>query len=304
MPQASSLDPSQNFKDQIANVLSELGLEPKGRARAYQKPYLEYVDSISYPRGFKIPDFVKFTGEDGRSTFEHIGQCLAPISEVGTSDVYKLKLFPLSLSGTAFTWFSSLAPKSIVTWAQLEQEFHEYFYSGEMELRLTDLILVKQKYNESVSEYIHRFRDVKNQCFSLIIAKKDLADIAFSGLLARIKDRLEGQEFSDLNQVLQKALAQENHAKDVKQYGRFRDNNKSKVREKPAVNVVAHDSDSTSDEDVDVCIVKWVQAPKSKPFVCAALKPTPGRREEIKYTFDVSKCVKILIFCCKQIKLE
>ena len=195
MPQTSSLEPPQNFKDQIANVLRELGLEPKGKARAYQKPYLEYIDSTPYPRGFKIPDFVKFTGEDGRSTFEHIGQFLAQISEVGTSDVYKLKLFPLSLSGTAFTWFSSLAPKSIVTWAQLEQKFHEYFYSGETELRLTDLILVKQKYNESVSEYIRRFRDVKNRCFSLIIAENDLADIAFSGLLAHIKDRLEGQEF-------------------------------------------------------------------------------------------------------------
>ena len=199
MPQTSSLEPPHNFKDQIANVLRELGLEPKGKARAYQKPYLEYVDSTPYPRGFKIPDFVKFTGEDGRSTFEHIGQFLAQISEVGTSDVYKLKLFPLSLSGTAFTWFSSLAPKSIVTWAQLEQKFHEYFYSGETKLRLTDLILVKQKYNESVSEYIRRFRDVKNRCFSLIIAEKDLADIAFSGLLAHIKDRLEEQEFSDIN---------------------------------------------------------------------------------------------------------
>jgi len=207
MPQTSSLEPPQNFKDQIANVLRELGLEPKGKARAYQKPYLEYVDSTPYPRGFKILDFVKFMGEDGRSTFEHIGQFLAQISEVGTSDVYKLKLFPLSLSGTAFTWFSSLAPKSIVTWAQLEQKFHEYFYSGETELRLTDLILVKQKYNESVSEYIRRFRDVKNRCFSLIIAEKDLADIAFSGLLAHIKDRLEGQQFSDINQVLQKSLA-------------------------------------------------------------------------------------------------
>ena len=292
MQQTSSLEPPQNFKDQIANVLRELGLEPKGKARAYQKPYLEYVDSTPYPRGFKIPDFVKFTGEDGRSTFEHIGQFLAQISEVGTSDVYKLKLFPLSLSGTAFTWFSSLAPKSIVTWAQLEQKFHEYFYSGETELRLTDLILVKQKYNESVSEYIRRFRDVKNRCFSLIIAEKDLADIAFSGLLAHIKDRLEGQEFSDINQVLQKALAQENRAKDVKQYSQFRDN-KSRDKEKPTVNVVGYDSDSASDDDVDVCIAEWVQAPKSKLFLCAALKPTPARRELIKCTFDVSKCDKI-----------
>ena len=55
------------------SILSEFGLEPKGRTRANQKPYPDYFDSTPYPRGFRISDFVKFTGEDGRSTFEHIG---------------------------------------------------------------------------------------------------------------------------------------------------------------------------------------------------------------------------------------
>ena len=73
-PQASSLQPNDNFKDQLASILREFGLEPKGRARAYQKPYPNYFDSTPYPRGFRIPGFVKFTGEDGRSTFEHVGQ--------------------------------------------------------------------------------------------------------------------------------------------------------------------------------------------------------------------------------------
>jgi hypothetical protein len=134
VPQLNSLEPTNNFKDQLASILREFGLEPKGRARAYQKPYPDYFDLTPYPRGFRIPDFVKFTGEDGKSTFEHVGQFLAQCSEVGTSDVYRIKLFSLSLSGTAFTWFTSLAPNSISTWAQLEQKFHEYFYSGESEL--------------------------------------------------------------------------------------------------------------------------------------------------------------------------
>jgi hypothetical protein len=34
-------------------------------------------------------------------------------------------MFPLSLSSIAFTWFTSLAPNSIFTWAQLEQKFNE-----------------------------------------------------------------------------------------------------------------------------------------------------------------------------------
>jgi hypothetical protein len=134
VPQLNSPQPTDNFKDQLAGILREFGLEPKGRARAYQKPYPDYFDLTPYPRGFRIPDFVKFTGEDGKSTFEHVGQFLAQCSEVGTSDVYRVKLFSLSLPSTAFTWFTSLPPNSISTWAQLEQKFHEYFYSGETEL--------------------------------------------------------------------------------------------------------------------------------------------------------------------------
>lgn len=60
VPQNNFLQPFEAFKDQIASMLREFGLEPKGRARAYQKPYPDYFDSTLYPRGFKIPDFVKF----------------------------------------------------------------------------------------------------------------------------------------------------------------------------------------------------------------------------------------------------
>ena len=102
-PQTSSLQPNDNFKDKLASILREFGLEPNSKARAYQKPYPDYFDSTSYPRDFRIPDFVRFTGEDGRSTFEHIGQFLAQCCDIGTSDVYRIKLFPLSLSGIAFT---------------------------------------------------------------------------------------------------------------------------------------------------------------------------------------------------------
>jgi hypothetical protein len=75
-------------------------------------------------------------------------------------------MFPLSLSATAFTWFTSLAPNSIFIWAQLEQKIHEYFYSGDTELRLSHLTAIKQKQNEPIAEYIKRFRDTKNRCFN------------------------------------------------------------------------------------------------------------------------------------------
>jgi hypothetical protein len=54
-----------------------------------------------------------------------------------------LRMLPLSLSDTAFSLFTSLAPNSIFTWAQLEQKFHEYFYSGNTKLRLSHLTAIK-----------------------------------------------------------------------------------------------------------------------------------------------------------------
>jgi hypothetical protein len=126
----------------------------------------------------------------------------------------------------------------------------------------------------------------------LNIAEKDLADLAFLGLLTHIKDKLEGQQCSDLNQVLQKALAQENRAKDVKQFSRFKDN-ANKEKEDHIINVVDYDNASAREYDLDICVAEWVQESESKPFACSALTPTPVKKKEIKYTFDVSKCDRI-----------
>jgi len=38
--------------------------------------------------------------------------------------------------------------------ADLEQKFYDYFFTGETELRLSYLLSVKQKIHEGVSEYI------------------------------------------------------------------------------------------------------------------------------------------------------
>jgi hypothetical protein len=122
-------------------------------------------------------------------------------------------MFPLSLSSTVFTWFTSLASNSIFNWAQLEQKFHEYFYYSDIELRLSHLTIIKQKHNEHVTDYIRRFRDTRNPCFNLNISNKDLIDLAYSGLILHLKKKLESHVFSDVSQVFQRALDCESRAK-------------------------------------------------------------------------------------------
>jgi hypothetical protein len=64
---------NDGVRDQIARTLREFGFTPKGRARSYQKPYLEYFGRIPYPRGFRAPDLAKFKGDDAKTTYELMG---------------------------------------------------------------------------------------------------------------------------------------------------------------------------------------------------------------------------------------
>jgi hypothetical protein len=282
----------EGVREQIARTLRELGSSPRGRGRTYQKPYPEYFDTIPYPQGFRVPDFSKFNGDDTKTTYEHIGQFLAQVNDLGITDVHRIRLFPLSLSATAFSWFTSLASGSIEMWPMLEQRFHEYFYNREVELRLSDLTTIRQKYNETSSEYIRWFRETRNKCYNLTIGGKYLADLAFAGLASHLKERMEGQEFTDMNQALQKAMLHENRAREHLSHSRFKDSG-SQEREKERHQVNCMGDESTSEDEMEVCAVEWVDMPTDKPISCSFLKHNAAKKDEVKYMFDVTNCDKL-----------
>jgi hypothetical protein len=108
-------DPN-NLTNQLATILREsFDIEPKGRGHVYQKPYPDYYEQLSYPRGYRVPELTKFSEEDGKTILEHVGQFILQYGEASTNDALKLRIFPLSLYDTVFTWFTSLAPNSIFT---------------------------------------------------------------------------------------------------------------------------------------------------------------------------------------------
>ena len=47
--------------------METFGLEPKGRGRVYQKPYCAKYDQIPFPTNYRVPDFAKFNGKDGKN---------------------------------------------------------------------------------------------------------------------------------------------------------------------------------------------------------------------------------------------
>jgi hypothetical protein len=68
---------NEGVRDHITRTLREFGFTPKGQDRSYKKTYPKYFDTITYPRGFQVPDLAKYTGDDAKTTFGHIGQFLA-----------------------------------------------------------------------------------------------------------------------------------------------------------------------------------------------------------------------------------
>jgi hypothetical protein len=68
------VDPN-NLTNQLATILREsFGIEPKGRGCVYQKPYPDYYDQLPYPRDYRVPEFSKFSEDDGKTTLEHVSQ--------------------------------------------------------------------------------------------------------------------------------------------------------------------------------------------------------------------------------------
>ena len=183
----------------------------------------------------------------------------------------------------------------------MEQKIYEYFYSGDTELRLSYLTAVKQKHNEPVAKYIRRFRDTRNWCFNLNISDKDLAVLAYSVLTPHLKDKLESHVFSDVSQVLQRALDCESGAKESRNFPR---SSKKSTNERH-VNTVKHSSESSNSKEANMCVAEWSWGSKSKPFVCSSLKlASKCRQDETHYTFDVAMCDRIFDYLLQENKLN
>jgi hypothetical protein len=129
----------------MADVLqNQFGLKPKMQGQAYTPPFPEWYHRVILPPRVKPPtDFTKFSGQDDTSTVEHIAQYLMQLGEALADEAFRVRYFPLSLTGPTFTWFSSLPPQSIGTWKDLEQKFHAHYFSGSTEKKLIDMATLR-----------------------------------------------------------------------------------------------------------------------------------------------------------------
>jgi len=149
-----------DWTSKIAEVMREqFGLRPKQQSIMYKTPYPSAYDQIALPHKYKMPDFTNFSGKGDVSTMEHINRFLLQLGEAANQDPLRVRLFSLSLSGSAFAWFTTLPANSILYWADLEKQFHQFFFSGITELNLKDLISLRKRNDGSVAAFTQRCQE-------------------------------------------------------------------------------------------------------------------------------------------------
>ncbi|XP_073121819.1 uncharacterized protein [Henckelia pumila] len=88
-----------------------LGIRPMTR-HEFHKPYPEIIDiNNPYPKGFKVPNFTLFSGDDSQSSTEHVSRLTIRYGTLGNYEnfpFFKMRLFPNTLTGTTFTWYTKL----------------------------------------------------------------------------------------------------------------------------------------------------------------------------------------------------
>jgi hypothetical protein len=135
------------------------------------------------------------------------------------------------------------------------------------------LAQVRQKRGETVAEYIQRFREVKNRCYSTRILEKEAVELASLGLLKPIRDLAFQLEFNSLAHLVQKLMTYEQRHPDLYQ-DKF----------KRQVTVIDAEEAEDSGDDQEVAVAEWTRG--ANPMSYKWVKQNGPARG---FDFDVSK---------------
>jgi hypothetical protein len=295
MQDANDDNPVQKMADVLQN---QFGLKPKMQGPAYTPPFPEWYHRVILPPRVKPPtEFTKFSGQDDTSTVEHIARYLMQLEEASADEAFRVRYFPLSLTGPAFTWFSSLPPQSLGTWKDLEQKFYAHYFSGSTEKKLIDLATLRQRHNETPMEFLRRFREVKGMCFSLNLPDDQLADMAVARMLPAIREKLFGMEFDNLGQLSQRLSLMSNQAYGFKKDSRFAKHNDIADIYNQFLERVDQVEEFDDDEEITATEIMWGKEPLTVNQ--RWIKQAKGTHD-----FDMTKADKLFEFLVKEGRIK
>lgn len=150
----------------VERIMAQNGVNVSLHRPNYSSPLSDYILQTELPRGLKIPNFTKFSGDTSESTIEHVAIYLIEVGDLINNENLRIKYFPSSLIKNTFTWFTTLLVSSIHDCTRLERLFHEIFYMGHSKISLKKLASIKHKFSESIDDYLNRFHFLKARCFT------------------------------------------------------------------------------------------------------------------------------------------
>jgi hypothetical protein len=247
----------------MADVLqNQFGLKPKNQGQIYTPPFPEWYNRVALPHRVKpLADFTKFSGQDDTSTMEHIARYLMQLGEASADEAFRIRYFPLSLTGPTFTWFASLPAQSICSWKDLEQKFHAHYFTGSSEKKLIDLTTLSQRHNETPMEFLRRFRETKSMCFFLNLPDDQLADMAVAGMLPAIREKLFCMEFDNLGQLSHRLSLMSNQAYGFKKDSRFAKHSDIADIYNQFLERADQGEEFDDDEEIDAVEMTWGKEP-------------------------------------------
>ncbi|KAI4340162.1 hypothetical protein MLD38_025026 [Melastoma candidum] len=278
-----------DLREAITQVIEQVvpGIARRDDTCLYRSPYPAYIDrDFPLPRGYRVPDFTRFSGEDEMTPLEHIARFTHQLGEAAGNDFWKLKLFPNSLTGDAFTWYASLPSGLVASWTQMQSMFVKTFARLDTPMSMFEVMRIRQANGEHPGQFLMKLRKALLRCRPLI-PEKDQLLLALNALSIPFRKKLQGERFADLYDLARRST----------EY----------------YQLLTEEAQLTRAYQVDTYEVDVAEFVKGESTICDSLtrknskaKASQKNAEERKYSFDTDKVDDIFdwLYQKKRIRLK
>uniref|UniRef100_A0A2N9FBR0 Retrotransposon gag domain-containing protein n=1 Tax=Fagus sylvatica TaxID=28930 RepID=A0A2N9FBR0_FAGSY len=189
----------------VANLLKqEREKNPKEpRLFVRKPPYPIELLKQPYPEKYVAPTFSRFDGRKW-SALVHISKFIDSMGAYAGNGNLCLREFSKSLDDRAYTWYTTLPPRSVKTWEDMVELFCGKYFQAEEKVTLVNLHTTKQTNGKDLLRYIHRFRDISLDCYANY-EEGELVGVCIDNILPEFRAHLENLDISRFAQLLQKA---------------------------------------------------------------------------------------------------
>ena len=119
-------------------------------------PFTQAVMDYPLPPKFKMPTIDTFDGS--KDPVDHLETFRALMHLQAIPDEIMCRAFPVTLKGSARTWFNKLKPATVPTFIHLSKLFVSHYIRAQRQRRpAAYLPTIRQKKDETLREYVGRF---------------------------------------------------------------------------------------------------------------------------------------------------